>query len=242
MSFSLYCLGQTRESNMTEVPTVHGILDDYLKALFDTDKTGALQIVQQALDSGITPESVIFDVVVPGMEQMVGGMISPDTLITLSQHFLASQIAEEVTDRLIPLFALVPEVQGSVVIGTSHGDFHGLGKKIVIGCLRARMFQVTDLGINVAPELFIETALAQKAEVIGISSMMVHTATGPRGPKRVRELMQQQGLEEKLRLVVGGAPYRFHDNLFREVGADAWADTAANAPAVVARLVQEVRS
>lgn len=217
------------------------ILDAYLKALFDTDKARALQIVQNALDGGMTPEQVIFGVVIPGMERMIGGMIS-DNLITLSQHFLASQIAEEVTDRLIPLFATAPEIRGHVVIGTSHGDFHGLGKKIVIGCLRARMFAVTDLGINVAPEKFVDQALAVGAEVIGISSMMVHTATGERGPKRVRQLLREQGLENRLRIIVGGAPYRFHENLYRQVGADAWSDTAAEAPAVVARLVLEVRS
>ncbi|MFH1026924.1 MAG: cobalamin-dependent protein [Pseudomonadota bacterium] len=216
------------------------ILDSYLTALFDTDKAGALRIVQEALDGGLTPEQVVFEVIIPGMEQMIGGMIS-DNLVTLSQHFLASQIAEEVTDRLIPLFAAVPEVRGHVVIGTSHGDFHGLGKKIVIGCLKARMFQVTDLGINVAPEKFVEQALAVGAEVIAISSMMVHTATGERGPKRVRQMLREQGLEDRLRIIVGGAPYRFHENLYLEVGADAWGDTAAQAPEIVARLVREVR-
>ena len=189
----------------------------------------------------MAPEQAVFGVVIPGMERMIGGRIS-DNMITLSQHFLASQIAEEVTDRLIPLFDTAPEVMGHVVIGTSYGDFHGLGKKIVIGCLRARMFEVTDLGINVAPERFVETALQKGAEVIGISSMMVHTATGAKGPRRVHQLLREQGLEGRIKLIVGGAPYRFHDGLFREVGADAWADTAAEAPAVVARLVQEVRS
>ncbi|MDU0457791.1 MAG: cobalamin-dependent protein [Geobacteraceae bacterium] len=216
------------------------ILDSYLTALFDTDKAAALRIVQEALDGGLTPEQVVFGVIIPGMERMIGGMIS-DNLVTLSQHFLASQIAEEVTDRLIPLFAAIPEVRGHVVIGTSHGDFHGLGKKIVTGCLKARMFQVTDLGINVAPEKFVEQALAVGADVIAISSMMVHTATGEKGPRRVRQLLREQGLEGCLRIIVGGAPYRFHENLYREVGADAWGDTAAQAPEVVARLVREVR-
>lgn len=217
-------------------------LDAYLKSLFDTDKAAALRIVQGALDGGLTPEKVVFDVVVPGMERMIGGMISSDNLVTLSQHFLASQIAEEVVDRLIPLFATAPEVQGRVVIGTSHGDFHGLGKKIVSGCLRARMFEVTDLGINVAPERFVEEAVAVGAEVIAISSMMVHTATGERGAKRVRQILRERGLEDKHRIIVGGAPYRFHSDLYQEVGADGWADSAAEAPAVVARLVLEVRS
>lgn len=217
-------------------------LDAYLKALFDTEKASALRIVQEGLDGGLTPEQMIFDVVIPGMERMTGGMIASGGLITLSQHFLSSQIAEEVTDRLIPLFATAPEIQGHVVIGTSHGDFHGLGKKIVIGCLKARMFEVTDLGINVAPERFVDQALDVDAEVIGISSMMVHTATGEQGPKRVRQLLRERGLEQRIRIIVGGAPYRFHENLFRVVGADAWSDTAAQAPAIVARLVREVRS
>jgi 5-methyltetrahydrofolate--homocysteine methyltransferase len=216
-------------------------LDAYLTSLFDTDKPAALRIIQSALDGGMTPEKVVFDIIIPGMERMIGGMIS-DNLVTLSQHFLAAQIAEEVVDRLIPLFATAPEIRGHVVIGTSHGDFHGLGKKIVIGCLRAGMFEVTDLGINVAPERFVDEAVAVGAEVIAISSMMVHTATGERGAMRVRQLLQERGLENRIRIIVGGAPYRFHDSMFREVGADAWADTAAEAPAVVARLVQEVRS
>lgn len=212
----------------------------YLAALFDTDKERALQIIQCALDDGMSPENVIFRFVIPGIEKMIGGMVS-DNMVTLSQHFLASQIADEVTDRLIPLFKTSPEFQGRVVIGTSHGDFHGLGKKIVIGCLKARMFQVIDLGINVAPERFVEEALAANAHVIGISSMMVHTAIGERGAKGVRRLLREQGLEDRFRILVGGAPYRFHENLYLDVEADAWADTAAEAPDVVARLVREVQ-
>jgi len=218
----------------------HRTLEAYIQALFDTDKPAALQIVQDALKNGVSPENVVFAIILPGMEKMIGGMLS-DNMVTLSQHFLAAQIAEEVVDRLLPLFAVVPEIRGHVVIGASHGDFHGLGKKIVIGCLRARMFEVTDLGINVAPERFVDEALAVGAQVIAISSMMVHTATGERGAKRVRQLLQERGLEEKFRIIVGGAPYRFHPGMFRDVGADAWADSAAEAPAVVSRLVQEVR-
>jgi len=228
------------ESGMVENMR-QSILTVYIQALFDTDKAYALQIIQNALDNGMSPEQVIFEVVIPGMERMIGGMIC-DNEVTLSQHFLSSQIAEEVTDRLIPLFKTAPEKRGHVVMGTSFGDFHGLGKKIVSGCLRARMFAVTDLGINVTPERFVDEALASGAEVIGISSMMIHTATGERGAKRVRQLLKERGLEDHIRILVGGAPYRFHDQLYLEVGADAWAETAAEAPAVVEQLVREVQT
>ena len=216
-------------------------LSAYYDAVFDTDRDRALAVVKRALDEGISPEEVIFTIVIPCMEKMIGGMMT-DSLVTLSQHFLASQIAEEVADTLIPRFKTAPEMQGHIVIGTSFGDFHGLGKKIVSGCLRAKMFQVTDVGINVRPERFVEEALVVGAQVIGISSMMVHTAVGEHGPRRVRELLREQGLEDRIRIVVGGAPYRFHDTLYREVGADAWGVTAIEGAEVIARLIREIRS
>jgi 5-methyltetrahydrofolate--homocysteine methyltransferase len=212
----------------------------YYEAVFDTDRNRALAAIQQALDDGVTPEQVVFEIVIPCMEKMIGGILS-DSLVTLSQHFLASQIAEEVTDMLIPRFETAPESRGHVVIGSSFGDFHGLGKKILCGCLRAKMFQVTDLGINIRPERFVEVALAGGAQVIGVSSMMVHTACGENGPRRVRRLLGEQGLEERIKLVVGGAPYRFNENLYREVGADAWGGTAIEGAEVIARLIREVR-
>lgn len=218
---------------------MHAALEPYLEALFDTDKERALHIIQTLLNQGTPPEDIIFKIVIPGIEHMIGGVAS-DNLVTLSQHFLASQIAEEVTDQLLPLFKTAPHIRGRIVIGSSFGDFHGLGKKIVGGCLKAGLFEVKDLGINVAPERFVEEALACNAKIIGISAMMVHTATGDHGAKGVRRLLREQQLEERIKIIVGGAPYRFHPQLYREVGADAWADTAAEAPAIVARLLQEM--
>ncbi|MDA8430087.1 MAG: cobalamin-dependent protein [Geobacteraceae bacterium] len=214
---------------------------DYYDAVFDTDRERALAVVQHAIDVGVSPEEVVFFIVIPAMEKMIGGMMS-DSLVTLSQHFLASQIAEEVTDALMPRFKTAPEMQGHVVIGSSFGDFHGLGKKIVSGCLRAKMFQVSDVGINARPERFVEEALAVDAQVIGISSMMVHTAVGEQGPRRVRALLREQGLEDRIKIVVGGAPYRFHDTLYREVEADAWGATAIEGAEIIARLIREMRS
>lgn len=226
---------------MSDDQRLSSCCDAYYQAVFDTDRERALGIIRQALADGIAAEELIFSVVIPAMEQMVGGLMS-DSLVTLSQHFLASKVAEEVTDMLIPLFRQAPEIQGHVVIGTSSGDFHGLGKKIVTGCLRAKMFRVTDLGLNVSAERFVQAALDEGAQIIGISSMMLHTAIGDQGPRRVRALLTEQRLEERIKLVVGGAPYRFHPELYREVGADAWGETALEGAEVIARLIREMRS
>jgi methanogenic corrinoid protein MtbC1 len=217
------------------------IINRYHEAIMDTDRDKALLVVSGALEQGISPETIIFQVVVPAIERMMQE-ISADHGVSLAQHFMSAQIASEVVDELIPRFSKAPKIIGRVVIGTSHGDFHGLGKRIVSGCLKALMVEVIDLGLNVAPETFVDEALAHDAQVIAISAMMVHTAKGENGCLRVRQILHQRHLEDRIRIAVGGAPYRFNPELYRTVGADAWADNGVTASRVIAKLIREVRT
>jgi methylmalonyl-CoA mutase cobalamin-binding domain/chain len=217
------------------------VMNQYNEAIMDTDRDRALQIVRDAIDLGISPEEIIFNVVVPAIELMMQS-ISENQGISLAQHFMAAQIASEVVDEMVPLFTKAPEIVGTVIIGTSQGDFHGLGKRIVSGCLKAMMVEVIDLGLNVAPERFVDEAVARNAQVIAISSMMVHTATGDNGCRRVRQLLKERGLEDRIRIAVGGAPYRFDLELFKSVGADGWAENGVTAGRVITDLIREVRS
>jgi methylmalonyl-CoA mutase cobalamin-binding domain/chain len=216
------------------------VMTQYNEAIMDTDRDKALLVVRDALSLGISPEEVIFEVVVPAIELMMQS-ISENQGVSLAQHFMAAQIASEVVDEMVPQFKQAPDILGRVVIGTAQGDFHGLGKRIVSGCLKAMMIEVTDLGLNVAPERFVNEAVAQDAQVIAISSMMVHTAKGDNGCRRVRQILKEQGLEDRIRIAVGGAPYRFDPELYRTVGADAWADNGITASRMIAELIREVR-
>jgi methanogenic corrinoid protein MtbC1 len=214
--------------------------DRYYDAVYDTDRDQAMAIIDEALAAGISPEQVVFEIVVPAIERMVKSF-AEDFDATLAQHFLASQIAAEVTDAMLPRFARTPDIVGRIVIGSSRGDFHGLGKKIVSGCLKAGMIDVVDLGLNIEPERFVDEAVAQGAGVIGVSSMMIHTARGADGAIGVRKVLDARGLSGKIKLVVGGAPYRFDAGLYKAVGADAWAENGMSAVRVIARLFKENR-
>ena len=216
------------------------IIKEYNEAIYDTDRDKALSVVHQAVEQGVSPEDVVFKVVLPALDLMVKA-ISENMDANLAQHFMTAQIADTVTAEMIAKFKKVPAVVGTVVIGTAQGDMHSLGKRIVIGCLKARMIDVTDLGVNVTPEHFVDEAVARKAQVIGISAMMVHTARGENGSLAVRRLLQERGLEAKIRIIVGGAPFRFDDGLYRAVQADAWASDGVTASKVVADLVKEVQ-
>lgn len=216
------------------------VMNQYNEAIMDTDRDRALMVVRDALDLGISPEEVVFRIVVPAIVLMMRS-ISENQGVSLAQHFMAAQIASEVVDEMVPRFRKAPEIIGRVVIGTSQGDFHGLGKRIVSGCLKAMMIEVSDLGLNVAPERFVDEALARDAQVIAISSMMVHTARGENGCSRVRQLLKERGLEKQIRIAVGGAPYRFDPELYRTVGADAWAENGIEAGKLISDMIREVR-
>lgn len=213
----------------------------YAEAIFDTDRARALRVVDDALARGITPEAIVFDVVVPAIHQLIGdARPGAGQGASLAQHFMAAQIAAEVTDAMIPRFSRRHAAIGRVVIGNAAGDFHGLGKRIVIGCLKAHLIDVIDVGLNVAPERFVDEAVACGAQVIGVSAMMVHTARGERGALAVRRILRARGLEGRVKLAVGGAPYRFDPELWKVVGADAWAENGLEAGRVIEALIREV--
>lgn len=213
-------------------------LGEYREAILDTDRERALRTVRDAVDGGVAPEEIVFGLVIPTIESMIRS-IGENSGASLAQHFMTSQISAEVAEEMVSRFSGERKIAGRVVIGTSAGDFHGLGKRIVIGCLKALQLDVADLGLNVPPERFVEEAVAHGASVIGISSMMVHTARGKDGCLKVREILSERGLENRIKIIVGGAPYRYDPGMYAAVGADAWADNGIAAGKVIADMVKE---
>lgn len=216
------------------------IIKAYNVAVFETDKAAALAVVDNALRDGISAEDIVFKVVIPAVEEMMAG-ITRDPDANLAQHFMTAQIAAEVTERMLTKFSHPPEIIGRVIIGTAAGDLHSLGKRIVTGCLKALMVDVIDVGVNVPAEKFVDAALAHDAQVIAISAMMVHTATGENGCRKVRQILRERGLESRIKLAVGGAPYRFDNELYKSVGADGWAADGISAGKVIVDLIRAQR-
>jgi len=211
-------------------------INDYNEAVFEIDKELALEVIETALEEGVTPEQVVFNIIIPSIEVMMAEIvINADT--NLAQHFMTAQIAAEVTEQMLAKFESPPEIIGRVIIGTSYGDLHSLGKRIVMGCLKSMMVDVVDLGVNIKAEAFVDAAIAQEAQIIAISSMMVHTATGEEGSLKVRALLKERHLEDKIKLVVGGAPYRFDHELYTKVGADSWAADGVTAAKIIRQLI-----
>ena len=93
--------------------------------------------------------------------------------------------------------------QGKVVIGTVKGDLHDIGKNLVGIMLKGAGYEVIDVGCDVTAEVFVDAAEAEGASVVGLSALLTTTMTGM---KEVVELVRTRGLQDKVKVIVGGAP------------------------------------
>jgi methylmalonyl-CoA mutase cobalamin-binding domain/chain len=121
-----------------------------------------------------------------------------------------------------------------VVIGVVEGDTHDIGKNLVKTLLDAAGFDVVDLGRDIPPQVIVESAVEQNADVIALSTLMTTTMDGMAS---VVELLRQSGNRDKVKVIVGGGPVSqaFADR----IGADGYAPTAPAAVKLLHKLFQE---
>jgi 5-methyltetrahydrofolate--homocysteine methyltransferase len=145
----------------------------------------------------------------------------------LPEMFLSVRAMKAARELIRPLLTgLGTEPAGRVVIGTVRGDQHDIGKNLVAALLEGGGFAVTDLGVNVSPELFVNAAKDAHADLVAMSALL--TTTMP-AMKDTVEALKQAGIRERVKVLIGGAPVtqRYAD----EIGADGYGESA---PAAVA--------
>ena len=124
------------------------------------------------------------------------------------------------------------KLAGKILIGTIKGDLHDIGKNLVGMLLEGAGYQVIDLGIDVAPERFVEEVRAKQPEMVGVSALL--TTTMPR-MKEVVESLVESGLRNRVKIIVGGAPVT--EKFAQNIGADGYAPDAASAVEKVRKLM-----
>ncbi|MHB9024387.1 MAG: corrinoid protein [Armatimonadota bacterium] len=194
-------------------------------------KAQAVALTQQALDEGVDPQTIISDGLITGMA-VVGDRFKKNEFY-VPEVLIAARAMKESVALLKPLLeASGVEPQGIVVIGTVKGDLHDIGKNLVTMMLQGNGYEVVDVGVDVAPEKFVEVAKTHKADIIALSALL--TTTMP-GMKQVIDALVATGQRESIKVMIGGAPVtqKFCD----EIGADGYAADAASAVDLVKSLV-----
>ncbi len=186
--------------------------------------------VQQALDEGIDPETVLNRGLIAGMS--VIGERFRRNLIYVPEVLISARAMKAGMAILEPLLtASGVEPVGKVIMGTVKGDMHDIGKNLVGMMLQGGGFEVVDLGIDVSAERFIAAINEHDARLIGMSALL--TTTMPYMAK-VIQAIKEAGLDD-VRVMVGGAPLT--QQFATDIGADGYASDAATAVELAQRLI-----
>ena len=203
------------------------------QAVIDGDANAAAALAEKALADGVSPLDAIDKGLVPGLSHVgeefgKGELFLPDMMLAAR----AMQRATAILEPELKAQAQERTVLGRVVLGTVKGDIHEIGKNLVGMMLATSGFEVKDLGVDVAPERFVEAAKEFNADIVGVSALLTTTMAGQR---TVIEQMAAAGLHPKVKVIVGGAPASA--SWAAEIGADGYTEDAIGAVALARQLV-----
>lgn len=193
-------------------------------------------LVQQAIDEGIPATEILEKGLLSGMN--IVGEKFKNNEIFVPEVLVAARAMNQGTALLKPLLAAQgAKSSGKVCIGTVHGDLHDIGKNLVRMMLEGKGLEVIDLGTDVTPETFVQTAVEQNCQIICCSALLTTTMGSMADVVR---LAKEAGIRDKVKIMIGGAPITqaFCD----EIGADAYTSDAASAADVAIEFCEKMNA
>ncbi|HWQ40736.1 MAG TPA: corrinoid protein [Desulfosporosinus sp.] len=189
------------------------------------------QLTQQAIDDGKDPVEIINQGLIPGMSVVgarfkSGQMFVPEVLMSAR----AMNVGMDLVKPLISNEDL--PTAGKVVIGTVKGDLHDIGKNLVAMMLESAGFTVINVGVDAGPEQFVQAVKEHQPSVIGMSALLTTTMLSM---KDTLELLKEEGLRDKVKVIIGGAP--ISQDFADEIGADGFAPDAGSATDLCKKLL-----
>jgi 5-methyltetrahydrofolate--homocysteine methyltransferase len=213
---------------------------EILQGLYDETLVGnaprVLELTHEGLDTGIAPETMLFDALIPSLEEVGARFERGDFFVP--EMLIAGRAMAGALDILRPLLAETGvETVGTFLMGTVKGDVHDIGKNLVNIMLEGAGFHVIDLGVQVAPEKFIDAIKEHKPDIVGFSAFL--TTTMPMFKANINAL-QKAGLRDQVIVMVGGAPVT--QEYADAVGADGYASDASTAVRRAKELLKHRRA
>jgi len=199
---------------------------EFGQALLSLDRLSAKKILGE-LDDSIFPVQRVEKLVIPALENIGEGWELGR--IALSQVYMSGRICEELVDVFLPPSATGRKNQPKMAI-VALNDYHLLGKRIVYSVLRASGFNLLDYGRLETDDL-VRQVKEDRIEVLLISTLMLPSALTVRDVKT-----KLNDTDSNIKIVVGGAPFRFDGQLWQEVGADAMVLNASEVVEIITRI------
>ena len=180
-------------------------------------------LVQQAIDEGIPAQQILEEGLLSGMN--VVGVKFKNNEVFVPEVLVSARAMNQGAALLKPLLMESGvKASGKICIGTVKGDLHDIGKNLVKMMMEAKGLEVIDLGTDVAPETYVQTAIAENCRIICCSALLT-TTMGIMGD--VVKAAEEASIRDKVKIMIGGAPVTqvFAD----QVGADAYTPDATSA-------------
>lgn len=212
---------------MNDFTEIKESLVNYVEQL---DEEKSLELARDALNAGIDPLSLI-DVMNEGMKRV--GILYDSKDYFIADLIMAGMIFRQVLGlkEITDYFHRTNHKKiGKVVIGTVKGDIHDIGKDIFRYMLEANGFDVIDLGVDVAREVFIKNVQKHNPDILALSGVLTSTVDEMR---EVVNALTEVQLRDKVKIIIGAN--HLTENSFRFIGADGFATDAS----VGAKLCRE---
>ena len=191
------------------------------------------ELVQQAINEGIPAQEILEKGLLAGMN--VVGEKFKNNEVFVPEVLIAARAMNTGSAMLKPLLVQEGvEPAGRVCVGTVKGDLHDIGKNLVKMMMESKGLEVIDLGTDVSPETFVQTAIEKDCRVIGCSALLT-TTMGVMAD--VVKAVDAAGLRGKVKVIIGGAPVT--QSFCDQIGADAYTADAATAAEVALRFCTE---
>ena len=208
------------------------VLKNIYQAIIEGDLAAAQMEVRAAMDAGIAGGEILNRALIPAMGE-VGCRFEKEEYF-VPEMLVAARAMQAGLEILRP--ALVQsglKPLGKIAIGTVKGDLHDIGKNLVAMMLEGAGFEILDLGVDVAPEKFLEAARSG-ANMIGLSALLTTTM---RSMEAVIHAIEAAGLRDRVKIIIGGAPVTAE--FARRIGADGFAPDASQAGVVATTLISQ---
>ena len=202
-----------------------------IESVIKGDIKAAMAEAQGALDAGSNARDILDKGLIAAMDE-VGDRFSRG-LTFVPQMLRSAKTMQECMKLLQPFFKEGDITsKGKVLIGTVKGDLHDIGKNLVSMMMGGAGFAITDLGVDVSPEKFVQKAQEIEPHIVAMSALL--STTMPAMPQ-VIEALQKAGLRNKVQVMIGGAPVT--EKYARQIAADSYASDAGSAVSKAKKLL-----
>lgn len=207
-------------------------MEELVQAVVAGNEAEVKKFTQAAIDEGIKPLSIINDGLIEGMN-IVGPRFRDGEMFVPEVLMCARAMGEGV--NMVKSLLVDGELvsKGKIILGTVKGDLHDIGKNLVGMMLESNGYDVFDLGVDIPPEEFIESAKEKGADIIGLSAML--TTTMP-AMKETIDSFAEAGMRNDVKIIIGGAPIT--QSYADEIGADGFASDGASAADLIGTLLK----